>query len=340
MTTTDRISPPRSWMTPDSHFAIAMDSDWYRGLVLLQDTLTTATTQFWTARGLRFSHLPITTGSVSSPMGLGSDSLPVQVDLHGVPTFLADSMQFSLEYMCRLSRNGAYYVMPSFRGEAADPTHLCQFFHSEAEIPGSLDDVMRLVEDYIRHLAEHLLVQAGHWIARMAGGVAHVESLLAQPAGFRRLTFDEAVVHLPEPESVQTDEVGGWRSLTRAGEKRLMDRLGQFVWVTRWDHLSVPFYQAFDGDGRARNADLLFGPGEVVGAGERHTTGDQVRDALKLHDVASDGYEWYVAMKDLRPMRTAGFGLGVERFFMWLLQHDDIRDLQLLPRENGRTILP
>ena len=38
------------------------------------------------------------TGSISSPMGLGSDSLPVKINLNGVSTYLADSMQFLLDY--------------------------------------------------------------------------------------------------------------------------------------------------------------------------------------------------------------------------------------------------
>ncbi len=65
-------------------------------------------------------HLPITTGSISSPMGLGSDSIPVKIQLGGRDTYLADSMQFALEYGCRFFENGVWYIMPSFRGESED----------------------------------------------------------------------------------------------------------------------------------------------------------------------------------------------------------------------------
>jgi asparaginyl-tRNA synthetase len=59
--------------------------------------------------------------------------------------------------------------MPSFRGEDADATHLCQFFHSEAEIVGGLDDVIRVVEDYIRFLAQRLLAELASEIRSVAG---------------------------------------------------------------------------------------------------------------------------------------------------------------------------
>ena len=134
----------------------------------------------------------------------------------------------------------------------------------------------------------------------------------------------------------------GSQALTRAGERALLRAVGEFVWVTEWDHLSVPFYQAYVDDERrsALNGDLLFGPGEVVGAGERHSTADQVRAALAMHCVDVDTYRWYLEMREAQAVRTAGFGMGIERYLMWLLSHDDIRDMQILPRENGKAILP
>jgi aspartyl/asparaginyl-tRNA synthetase len=337
-----QVCPPRSWRDPQTHFLKATQDTWYHSLVALQDSLTTATVRYWSERGVRFGHLPVTTGSVSSPMGLGSDSSPVRVDLAGVPTYLADSMQFGLEYLTRLAGNGAYYLMPSFRGESNDPTHLSQFFHSEAEIRGGLDDVLAVVESYVRQVTSDLLTDCGEQIELIAGDVSHVERMLADERPFRRLTFDEAVTRLGGAERyVTTDPVHHWRTLTRAGEQELMRLLGDFVWVTHWDHLAVPFYQAFDETGRyALNGDLLFGPGEVVGAGERHTTGEEALAALRRHRVSADTYSWYVAMKDTSPLRTAGFGMGVERYLMWLLRQDDIRDFQIFLRDTGKNLLP
>jgi aspartyl/asparaginyl-tRNA synthetase len=343
MKSPDTIFPPQSWSDPDTHYLKAMDSDWYQTLVHVQDRITTLTTLFWSDRGVTCGHLPITTGSVSSPMGLGSDSTPVSVEMFGVKTYLADSMQFGLEYLCRLNRAGAWYLMPSFRGERSDSTHLCQFFHSEAEVPGGLEDVLEVVETYLRYLVGSLLDIDQDLLAKASGGdLEHVTALVERGTPFARLTFDEAA-HLlgQDPRYVTVDPEHGWRNLTRAGEREIMSRVGEFVWVTHWDHLSVPFYQARDQlTGQALNADLLFGPGEVVGCGERHATGEQTLAALAAHNVPADPYEWYISMKDRSPLRTAGFGMGVERFLMWLLQQDDIRDMQVLPRENGRDIRP
>lgn len=334
------VRPPRTWEDPGRHLLEAMTHPWYRAVVAVQDVLTSATVRYWSARGTSFGHLPVTTTAVSSPMGLGSDSRPVEVDMFGVRTFLADSMQFGLEYLCRLSQSGAYYLMPSFRGEDTDATHLAQFMHAEAELPGDLDTVLAAVEGYIRHLACELAASCSPQITALAGGLHHLARLIEHQQPFRRVTFDEAVQILEHHPAYVLEDPGGWRTMTRAGERELMARCGEFLWLTHWDSLAVPFYQAIGDNGRAINADLLFGPGEVVGAGQRHTDGQQVLAALAAHDVDPEPYRWYVSMKQAAPMTTAGFGLGVERFLMWLLCHDDIRDLQLWPRANGRRTEP
>ena len=78
------------------------------------EQMIVAASRFYEEKGIITMHLPVTTGSISSPMGRGSDSLPVKVNLEGIDTYLADSMQFLLEYGCRLNEKGVYYVMPSF----------------------------------------------------------------------------------------------------------------------------------------------------------------------------------------------------------------------------------
>ena len=339
-----RVSTPQktNWMAPD-RFLQLIENPWSRLVIDLQDKVSVLTYQFWRQQGLKTLHLPITTHSISSPMGLGSDSLPVHVDLFGIKTYLADSMQFMLEYGCRFCPAGAYYIMPSFRGEEADETHLCQFYHSEVEMPCGLDDLMAVAEAYIRFLIEGIVETCGEAIRAVTGRLGHLEKAVNMASPFPRLTFQEAAEELNHGEDfVFQDPDNRWRTITREGERRLMDRLGNFLWITHWDHLAVPFYQAFDDESQAqaKNADLLFGIGEVIGLGERHRNGEQVAEALKLHRVPAEPYGWYMDLKTHHPMQTAGFGMGIERFLMWVLDHEDIRDLQILPRINGIKSIP
>ncbi|PEF32634.1 asparagine synthetase A [Bacillus wiedmannii] len=335
------IEPPKSWENPQTHYKIAFESEWYKTLVILQDEINQSSWKFFKNRGIRTVSLPVTTGSVTSPMGLGSDSLPVKVNLEGAETYLADSMQFHLEYLLRYLRNGVHYIMPCFRGELADERHLCQFYHSEAEIVGELDDVIQLVNEYVHQLCKDLLEKIPELIIDFAGSLEHIEKIVQKNKNIPTITFEEAVDYLEDtPEYIQ-HYPEGFRTITSVGEKKLIEIFGGMVWVTHYDYVSVPFYQAIDSTGKyAKNADLLFGIGEVIGAGERHATGKEVRESLKLHEVDEQEYEWYLYMKDQYPLKTAGFGMGVERFLLWLTQQNDIRDFQVIPRFNGITIHP
>jgi len=39
-------------------------------------------------------------------------------------------------------------------------------------------------------------------------------------------------------------------------------------------------------------------------------------------------------------MQTVGWGMGMERFMLWLLGHDDVRDIALIPRLKIGRFLP
>jgi asparaginyl-tRNA synthetase len=336
------VQAPKSWKDLQEHYLTALQNPWYRTLIEIQDVISTSTYQFFAKRGLKTIHVPITTHSISSPMGLGSDSKPVNIHLFGVDTYLADSMQFMLEYGCRLNAEGCFYLMPSFRGESADETHLCQFYHSEAEIQGSIDDVMSLVEDYLRFMTESIFERCRSSILTVTDDLSHVEALLESDKPLARVTLDEAGHILGQDPALIQSREPGFRVLTRAGERALIEHFGGFVWLTEQDHLAVPFYQAFaDAEGtKARASDLLFGLGEVVGSGERHATSQDLQRALDLHQVDPTPYTWYAKMREDYPMQTSGFGIGTERYICWLLNHDDVRDCQILPRFNGVAVIP
>lgn len=332
-----------------SHFMNVMNNNWYELLIELQDRITIATYQFFHSMKYVTLHLPITTHAVSSPMGRGSDSLPVEVNLFDIPTFLSDSMQFMLEYGCRIAKKNTYYIMPSFRGEKTDHRHLAQFYHSETEISGDLDDIIDVAEQYVIYLSKDILFNCGHQLKHYHINIEHISKMAFCQTSFPRVKFNDAIKILKGicksdqlEASMFINEMDGYRTLTHLGEKKLMEQFNGVVWLTNFDILSVPFYQREDkaNPGTAKNADLLMGIGETIGAGERCATGDEVYSSLRLHQVDSANYEWYIKMKDQVYKRTSGFGMGVERFLMWVLSENDIRDFQILPRENGIILIP
>lgn len=332
--------PSTNWEESDYYLKAPRDR-WYRAIAEIQSSISYATHDFFRQHGLRTLHLPLTTSSVSSPMGLGSDSTPVEVELFGISTFLSDSEQFLLEYGCRIFDRGCFCNLPSYRGEDPDKRHLSQFYHAEAEIPGSFDDAITLAERYVRYLTTQMLREHASLISSITGSNSHIEKFCSRNEALPRVSMDEAEAILDRNDLV-SHQNPTFRTITIEGEKKLIDEYGGFVWLVDLDHLGAPFYQAFKDSTKrtARAADLLFGLGEVIGLGERHESPDDLKQALALHGVPEERYEWYIKLREVYRMKTSGFGLGVERFMCWLLQHDDIRDCQIFPRINGRVSVP
>ena len=130
-------------------------------------------------------------------------------------------------------------------------------------------------------------------------------------------------------------------------ERILIEKFGGAFWLTEMDHMSVPFYQAFvpnTNQSKALCADLLFGPGEVLGLGQRHADFESVREALKMHQAPEEPYKWYVDMRDSKAgrfaLQTSGWESSMERFLAWILQHDDIRDMAIISRLKGMKFEP
>lgn len=310
----------------DDYYLKAINDKKSLQILELQELILEASLSFYRAKKIHWLSAPVTTGSISSPMGLGSDSLPVKINLDGTDMYLSDSMQFLLEYGCRLFKTGCWYIMPSFRGEDVDERHLKQFFHSEAEIPGTLEDVMNLAEEYIKHLIDKS--------QEIVGRKKHLEQALKHD--FARISFDDAETLLDKEDIIKED---GWRNITSQGEKKLIEHFNGPVWLHHFDEKAVPFYQQRV-NGKAKNADLLLGIGETIGCGERLANGSEVRESLKLHHVPEDDYAWYIKMKDKFPLQTSGFGMGIERFLLFILGKTDIRKMQVFRRFNdGKDIV-
>ncbi|XP_029106237.1 uncharacterized protein LOC108928812 [Scleropages formosus] len=347
-----QCKPPQSWEDPQKHAALAINSQWYRNLFKIQNTLFHATVEFFhTICRYAYALTPLTTDTISSPMGLGSDSEPVCVNVLGQDVYLADSMQFVLEYFLRFQEGlpGAYYVSPSFRGEDPDATHLNQFYHVECELLGSMDTAMQVAENYLVHLTRAMLKKHSDIILRSAGTVLHARDLLEKLDGQKplpRVTLEQALSIMPSEdcmEWVQDGEPQFGRNLTRKGEQVLIEMYGGAVWLTDMDHLGVPFYQAYvEGSGRckAKAADLLLGLGETIGLGERHSTPGMVQEALRHHAVPEDSYRWYINMRQAKPLLTSGWGMGTERYLCWLLKHNDVRDMHIIPRMKAKKYMP
>jgi aspartyl/asparaginyl-tRNA synthetase len=330
-------------------------SDYFDALVDLRHGLRKTTDHFFEKYSAKHVDLFMFTESASSPTGPGSDSVPIALTLAGKHYFLTDSAQFGFEPLLLSNKHQMLYsYLPSMRGEDPDERHLNQFYHTECEMKGSIDDVIKLVESYVQHLASFMLetpsVDAMSLDPeRTSAQLRHIVATTTLP----QISFTEALDLLRKDGGARSlKQIPEGACITSEGEQRLSALLG-FVtpyWIRNFPRDTVPFYQKpIDSDPDfVLNGDLIFPAaikgafgGEIIGCGERQSSSKGIRESLARQKVSGDQYEWYLALRDIPGYSTtSGFGLGVERFLAWALCKANIRDVAIYPRLKHERMCP
>lgn len=339
---------------PLNHYKDLTKSQYFKALIILRSYIKMATDYFWNRiQEAKNIDLFMMTPSVSSPTAPGSDSEAVAIKFGKLNTYLTDSAQFGLEPLLLNGFKKVYCYLPSIRGGNFDKRHLNQFFHCEAEMVGKLNELIPLIEDYIKFLIESILIMVNITDKISVAPKKTRRQLLAiiRTKKFPEISFDEAVdLLIKNNRKKSINFTNNGRDITSQGEIELA-KIGKFktpFWIKYYDRNRVPFYQKpiSNNSNKVINADLIFPPlfkngfgGEIVGAGQRQDKPKEIYESLRRQRLSSKPYEWYINLRKLNDYKiSCGFGLGVERFIAWILAQDDIKDVIIYPRlKNIRT---
>lgn len=333
---------------PKTHYLDLTRSGYFRALITLRHYIKVVSDYYFGIEcRAKNIDLFMLTPSISSPMGSGSDSEAIPIKFGKYDSNLVDSSQFGFEPLLLNGIDKAYCYLPSMRGEKPDKRHLNQFFHCEAEIKGDIEQLILIIEGYIKILAETLVLMP-NILERISLNFEKTTAILngiVELKKFPEITFDEAVNALVESDNktlVNFTEFG--RDISSEGEIKLAEifKFNTPFWIRNYDRDRVAFYQKPDPKNldKVVDADLIFPPiikdafgGEIVGCGQRQDDCQEMRDSLVRQNINPEPYEWYINLRKLSNYKTtSGFGLGIERFITWSLCHDDIKDAILYPR--------
>lgn len=323
----------------DSHLNDLIENCYYSNLIKLRHTIQLACDSYFQKHDAFKVDLFLITKGVSSPMGKGSDSIPISFTLGNEEVFLVDSAQFGMETLLLNSFKMVYCYLPSFRGEDADYRHLNQFFHCEAELKGDRGKCIKVVNGLVKHLiSEVLLVAENSKYFFKSSNFNKIKSALVKK--FPEITFDEAHLFLRQKgynHLIEKHEFG--RTISAEGEKKIAELVGASevpVWILDYDRDTVAFYQKpLPADqNKVLNADLIFPAingsfgGEIVGCGQRQDNCEEMVESMQRQEIENtNSYKWYIDLRrHPRYTTSSGFGLGIERFIAWILGLDSIID--------------
>ena len=106
------------------------------------------------------------------------------------------------------------------------------------------------------------------------------------------------------------------------------------VFVTDYPKEIKAFYMRLNDDNKTVAAcDLLVpGIGELVGGSQREERYDVLEKIMDEKNMTKDNLQWYMDLRRYGGCKHAGFGLGFDRFLMYLTGMQNIRDVEPFPR--------
>ena len=233
-----------------------------------------------------------------------------------------------------------YTFGPSFRAENSNTTrHLAEFWHVEPEIAfAQLPEVMEVAEEMIKYVVRAVLEECP---AEMDFFERFTEKGLKDKlhniveSSFAVLEYTDAIELLKKADVKFQFPVEWGCDLQTEHEKYITEQVYKKpVFVINYPKEIKSFYMKQNADGRTVAAtDLLVpGIGEIIGGSEREADPDKLLAAMQARGMDLAAYEQYL---DLRKFGTAphgGFGLGFDRFVMYVTGMENIRDVVLFPR--------
>ncbi|MCB4203792.1 asparagine--tRNA ligase [Deferribacterales bacterium Es71-Z0220] len=322
----------------------------YGAIFRIRSEASFAVHNFFRERGFYYIHTPIITGSDCEGAGEmfrvttlkeGEKITPegLKDDFFGKAAYLTVSGQLNVEnFACSLGK--VYTFGPTFRAENSNtPKHASEFWMIEPEVAfATLKENMELAEDFVKYLISYLLKYSREDLELFFNFVDKgLEGKLNNvlDSSFERLEYRDAIKILEKSGKKFEFEVGYGKDLQTEHERYLTEEyFKKPVFVINYPKTIKPFYMYQNDDKKTVAAmDLLVpGVGELIGGSQREDRLDLLKKAINDLGMNEEDYWWYLELRKYGTVPHSGFGLGFERFLMFVTGVSNIRDVIPFPR--------
>ena len=244
--------------------------------------------------------------------------------------FLNQSPQLYKQMLMASGFDRVYEIAPIFRAEEHDTTrHLNEATSVDIEVAfATMEDVMAMLEELIAFVYARIADYPG--LSRL--GV----ELEVPKLPFKRITYDEAIEMLSESgERIEWGE-----DLSTSAEQMLGEMIGEHYFITDWPSAIKPFYaqpSAHRSD-ICDAFDLMHPRLELASGSQRVHSYELLKSKIESKGLSADSFEFYLEAFRYGMPPHAGWGLGVERLLMSMLEIGNIREVVLFPRDRRRLV--
>ena len=238
-----------------------------------------------------------------------------------------------------------YTFGPTFRAENSNTSrHAAEFWMIEPEMAfADLSADCSLAEEFFRTLIncalEECAEELGFFEQFVAPGLVARLTAVTQTS-FARMTYGEAIERLQNSGRTFTFPVAWGCDLQSEHERFLSETIVNGpLFVTDYPTELKAFYMRLNDDERTVAAMDLLVPrvGEIIGGSQREERLEVLERRMQACGIAPEGLVWYLDTRRWGSCPHAGFGLGFERFLMYVTGMENIRDVIPFPRTPGNA---
>ena len=247
--------------------------------------------------------------------------------------YLTQSSQLYLEILI-YSLENVYCIAPSFRAEKSRTIrHLTEYWHIEGEWPFSnMEELMKFEEGLMSYVCKAISERCQAEFKELG---ADIEKLKAVQAPFPRITYKEAIERL----KTKNPALDWGADLGYEDEKVLAEDFGKPFFVYDYPTAIKAFYCKTyrDHPEIAMSVDMMVPRiGEISTGGQREEDKEILIQRMKDQGLKPEEYEWYLDLRRYGTVPHVGFGMGLERLLVWMLDLDNIIDAIPFPRTTRR----
>ncbi|OPY49250.1 MAG: Aspartate--tRNA ligase [Methanosaeta sp. PtaU1.Bin060] len=260
----------------------------------------------------------------------GTDLFPISY--FEKEAFLNQSPQLYKQMLMGAGMDRVFEIGPIFRAEEHDTRrHLNEAISIDLEVSFADDkDAMELLEGAVvaayRYVTENCLRQLE------AIGL----NLSVPKVPFRRITYTEAL----ELASERDVKMQWGDDLDTETERFLGETIGEHYFLTDWPSSIKPYYTLpyEDRPEVCRGFDLMHPRMELASGAQRVHDHGMLVSRIKEKGLDPAGFEFYLNAFRYGMPPHAGWGLGLSRLVMTMLNLENIRDAVIFPRDRRRLV--
>jgi len=244
--------------------------------------------------------------------------------------YLNQSPQLYKEILISSGFDKVFEVGPAFRAEKENTIrHLNEFTSIDIEMAFANDnDAMNVLENSLVYSIKNVIKKLGDDAFKYNNSLNNIK------LPFPRITYEEAIEYLNK----NGFKINFGDDFSPESMKVLANKFDNFYFITKWPVDLRPFYTMPDENNQklTKSFDLQLNDIEVTSGAQRIHNYKMLEQNFIIKGLNKNDFEFYAKAFKYGMPPHAGWGLGLERLVMNLLNLNNIRESTLFPRDRTR----